>query len=122
CPWLATCAEPRQSWRRFPAPRNASHFRSSKEASTMEIGQLAMQFQCSMMALVLISVCPLGALAQSEHSHPTTAQPQQLTIAQGALVKIVRDNTERFKEVSVAEAEGYSLLFGRVRGRGAGGV
>jgi hypothetical protein len=88
----------------------------------MEIGQLAMQFQCSMMALVLISVCPLGALAQSEHSHPTTAQPQQLTIAQGALVKIVRDNTERFKEVSVAEAEGYSLLFGCVSGPDAGAM
>lgn len=88
----------------------------------MEIRRLAMQFQCSMMALVLISVCPLGALAQSEHSRPTTAQPQQLTPAQSALLKIVRDNTERFKDVSVAEAEGYSLLFGCVSGPDAGAM
>src|SRR5437870_8599883 len=31
------------------------------------------------------------------------SQPQQLTRAQGALLKIVRDNTEHFKDVSVAE-------------------
>jgi len=88
----------------------------------MEIGRLAMQVQCSMMALVLISVCPLSALARSEHPHPTTAQPQQLTPAQDALLKIVRDNTERFKDVSVAEAEGYSLLFGCVSGPDAGAM
>jgi len=33
-----------------------------------------------------------------------------------ALVKIVRDATERFRDVSVAEAEGYGLLFGCVSG------
>jgi hypothetical protein len=33
-----------------------------------------------------------------------------------ALVKIVRESTERFKDVSVAEAEGYALQFGCVSG------
>ena len=88
----------------------------------MKIARLATQFQHSMMALVLMSVCPGGALAQDEHSHATTAQPQQLTPAQGALLKIVRENTERFKDVSVAEAEGYSLLFGCVSGPDVGAM
>jgi hypothetical protein len=32
------------------------------------------------------------------------------------LLKIVRESTERFREVSVAEAEGYKLMFGCVSG------
>ena len=88
----------------------------------MKIGPFATQLQCSMMALVLMSVCPGGALAQNGHSHETTVQSQQLTPAQGALLKIVRENTERFKDVSVAEREGYSLLFGCVSGPDAGAM
>ncbi len=88
----------------------------------MKIARVATQFQHLMMALVLMSVCPRGALAQDGHSHPRTAQTQQLTPAQGALLKVVRDNTERFKDVSVAEAEGYSLLFGCVSGPDAGAM
>ena len=34
----------------------------------------------------------------------------------GALVSVVREATERFKNVAVAEAEGYSLQFGCVTG------
>src|SRR5438552_10739287 len=88
----------------------------------MKIVRLAKQIQHSMMALVLMGVCPRGALAQNGHSHPTTAQPQQLTSAQSALLKMVRDNTERFKDVSLAEREGYSLLFGCVSGPDAGAM
>lgn len=88
----------------------------------MKIGRLATQFQHSMLALVLMGVCPAGALAQNGRSHETTAQPQQLTSAQSALLKTVRDNTERFKDVSVAEREGYSLLFGCVSGPDAGAM
>jgi hypothetical protein len=88
----------------------------------MKIGRHAKQFQHSMMALILMGVCPVGALAQNGHSHEATAQAQQLTPAQGALLKIVRDNTERFKDVSVAEREGYSLLFGCVSGPDSGAM
>jgi hypothetical protein len=88
----------------------------------MKIEKVARQFQHSMLALVLAGVCPASVPAQNGHSHPTTAQPQQLTPAQGALLKMVRDNTERFKDVSVAEAEGYSLLFGCVSGPDAGAM
>jgi hypothetical protein len=63
-----------------------------KGASTMKIGRFAKQFQHSMMAFVLAGVCPRGALAQNGHSHETTAQPQQLTSAQSALLKTARVN------------------------------
>jgi hypothetical protein len=42
--------------------------------------------------------------------------------AQGALLQTVRDSTARFKDVSVAESEGYSLLFGCVTGPDAGAM
>ncbi len=38
------------------------------------------------------------------------------------LIKIVRDATERFKDVSVAEAEGYALQFGCVSGPDEGAM
>jgi hypothetical protein len=88
----------------------------------MRIERVAKQFQHSMMAFVLTCAGPVGALAQNGHSHAATPQSQQLTPAQGALLKIVRDNTERFKDVSVAEAEGYSLLFGCVSGPDSGAM
>ena len=40
----------------------------------------------------------------------------------GTLLKIVRDSTERFKDVSVAEAEGYALQFGCVSGSDTGAM
>jgi hypothetical protein len=88
----------------------------------MKIERLAKQFQHCMMALLLVGACPAGALAQNGHSHETTAQPQQLTTAQGALLKAVRESTERFKDVAVAEREGYTLLFGCVSGPDSGAM
>jgi len=62
----------------------------------------------------------LSSLAQDGHSHTTTQQQNEMTQEQrrnaNALVKIVRESTERFKDVSVAEAEGYALQFGCVSG------
>ena len=87
----------------------------------MKTAQLVKQFQHSFITLALAALCPGTAPAQQGHAHETAAQ-SQLTPSQGALLKIVRDNTERFKEVSVAEAEGYSLLFGCVSGPDAGAM
>ena len=39
-----------------------------------------------------------------------------------ALIKIVRESTERFKDVSEAEREGYALIFGCVSGSDAGAM
>ena len=69
-----------------------------------------------------ISLLCLGlvcALAQQGHSHP--ANPPQSKDA-GALIQIVRENTERFKDVKVAEGEGYALMFGCVTGPDAGAM
>ena len=70
--------------------------------------------------LVLTNVCPWRALAQDSHSHTSTDQHGEMTADQlskaGALIKVVRDSTERFKDVKVALAEGYALQFGCVSG------
>ena len=88
--------------------------------------RLAAQFQFSMLALVSMSICPSPALAQDGHSHTPTAQSGEMTAEQqnkaSALIKIVRDSTERFKDVSVAVAEGYALQFGCVSGSDSGAM
>ena len=92
----------------------------------MKVRQLATQFQYSIIAVVLMSVCPSIALAQDGHSHMQTRQHQVLTPdqqgKQGVLLKIVRESTARFKDVSVAEAEGYALQFGCVSGDSEGAM
>jgi hypothetical protein len=91
-----------------------------------KIRRFATPFQYSLMALVLMNVGPSRILAQEGHSHTPTSQQQERTTDQqrkaGALVKIVRQATERFKDVSVAEAEGYALQFGCVSGPDAGAM
>ena len=87
----------------------------------MKIRQVAKQLQHSAMAFILAGAFPVGTLGQNRHAREP-AVPPQLTVAQGELLKIVRENTERFKDVSAAEAEGYSLLFGCVSGPDAGAM
>jgi hypothetical protein len=87
----------------------------------MKAGRFAAQLAFSMVGvLALTSVSPSRALAQSHDSHMTAAERQPQTAEQkkqaNALVKIVRDVTERFRNVSAAENEGYGLLFGCVSG------
>jgi hypothetical protein len=92
----------------------------------MKVRRFATQFQYSTIALVLMNVCPSRALAQDGHSHTPTPQQQELTPEQkskaSALIKIVRESTERFQDVSVAEAEGYVLQFGCVSGPDSGAM
>jgi len=67
-----------------------------------------------------MSIWPSRALAQGSHSHtPTTQQDEQgedQKSQQSALFKIVREATERFQDVKVAEDAGYKLEFGCVSG------
>jgi hypothetical protein len=73
-----------------------------------------------------MSICSSRALAQDEHSHASTSEQHEMTPEQrtraGALVRIVRESTERFKDVAVAEAEGYALQFGCVSGPDSGAM
>ncbi len=87
--------------------------------SSRKVRQFVTGFQFATLALVLINFCSLGAAAQDAHSHSLTSQ--QKTRA-GALVKIVRESTERFKDVAEAGRANYSLLFGCVSGPDAGAM
>jgi len=86
----------------------------------MRVRLFATQFQCSMIALILATVCPLPALAQAGHSHTPAAQHNERTadqkVQQGALLKAVREATERFRDVKAAENAGYKLELGCVSG------
>ena len=87
--------------------------------------QFATRSQYFILGLVLIGVCSSPAMGQSGHSHPATQQ-REMTPGQQRqaldLVQIVRQSTERFKDVSVAEREGYVLQFGCVSGPDSGAM
>lgn len=89
------------------------------------IAKFAAQIPYSIIAMAMLSISPLHALAQDGHSH-TTQQHQELTTEQknrqSALIRIVREATERYKDVSAAEADGYALQFGCVSGPDAGAM
>ena len=91
----------------------------------MKIGRFVTQFQYSMTALLLITAFPWHVSAQNSNAHALTPQHQHPVLnlqSKGALLKVVRDSTERFKDVSVAEAEGYALMFGCVSGSDFGAM
>jgi hypothetical protein len=60
----------------------------------------------------------LTATSVAQHGMAKDSKPDRA----GALFKTVRDATERFKDVSVAEAEGYKLTFGCVTGPDSGAM
>src|SRR5215207_3432571 len=75
---------------------------------------------------ILFGIVALGttawqwpALAQEKHAH---AAPAQDNASANALVATVREATERFKDVAVAEAAGYALQFGCVTGGESGAM
>ena len=92
----------------------------------MKSGFFAKQLQYSLAAFALMNFYPGPALAQQSHPHLPTWQTQELAVSQpskaSALLKVVRDSTERFKDVSVAEREGYTLQFGCVSGPDSGAM
>ncbi len=60
----------------------------------------------------------IRAATPADHDHASAAQKDKTN----ALVATVRDATERFKDVAVAEAEGYQLQFGCVSGGDSGAM
>jgi hypothetical protein len=87
--------------------------------------QFGSRLQYATIILVFLSVGSSRVLAQDDHSHAST-QEHERTLEQqrkaGALLTIVRQSTERFKDVAVAEAEGYALQFGCVSGPDSGAM
>ena len=72
----------------------------------------------AMLAFAGTTAVPVSA--QSDHSHGAPGKQPEPTAEQkaklNALVKVVRDATERFQDVRLAEYEGYALQFGCVSG------
>lgn len=92
----------------------------------MKVGFLARQLQYSITALALTNLYPALALAQASHAHAPATNEHEVAVAQegkaSALISLVRQSTERFKDVSVAEREGYALQFGCVSGPDSGAM
>jgi len=82
----------------------------------MTFVRFATQLQCSLVALVLLTVVPSRALAQDGHAHASQPSDATADAQSNALIQAVREATERFKDVHAAEAEGYQLQFGCVSG------
>src|SRR5262245_47255161 len=87
----------------------------------MRFGHFAQHPGYSTVAVLVAMCCWVPpVLAQNSHSHGQSASPNRSEAS--ALVQIVRDSTERFKEVAFAEAEGYHLQFGCVSGSDSGAM
>jgi hypothetical protein len=84
------------------------------------------------MKLRVLVICPvIGALAligllsppvQAQDDRAVRTAQHHAQAADNALVRVVRESTERFRDVAVAEAEGYHLLFGCVSGPDSGAM
>lgn len=91
----------------------------------MKVGRFTTPLGYSLLgALVLIGLWPAQAVANDEqtqsasrHEHGSNQGKQS-----AALVRIIRESTERFRDVAVAQGEGYGLLFGCVSGDDAGAM
>ena len=86
----------------------------------MNATRFTIQLSSFILVFALIIGSDMRALAQDGHSHGTTSSDQKNDAA--TLLKIVRESTERFQDVSAAEAEGYVLTFGCVSGSDYGAM
>src|SRR5437899_1532583 len=75
-------------------------------------------------ALMFTGITYAGAQAVPSHDHSQehSASASQNDDQASALLKIVRESTERFKDVTVAQREGYALQFGCVSGSDFGAM
>jgi len=73
-----------------------------------------------------VSAGPSRMLAQEDHTHMITSkggnQNSEENNERNRLIKVVREATERFQDVSAAEAAGYYLQFGCVSGSDSGAM
>ncbi len=93
----------------------------------MRLGRFATRLGGSLIgALALAALASSHALAQDHAMHAASDSQHEQTADEhkqwNALVRIVRDATDRFHDVAVAQGEGYSLLFGCVSGPDVGAM
>jgi len=77
----------------------------------MKLGRIVSSVALSLALTALWLSLPL-----SRATHAQTVAPAHHGPETGPLIKVVREVTERFRDVRVAEAEGYALAFGCVSG------
>ena len=90
-----------------------------------KVSRFSTKFQYPLFAaVVLMSGWFLRVQAQESHSVASVAQQlaEEHVNNESALLEIVRESTERFKDVTVAERAGYHLQFGCVSGPDAGAM
>ncbi len=77
-------------------------------------------------SMLMAAVLPLSVMAHDAHTMPgdskTTQGQAEGTNSQGALLQAIRDSTERYKDVTVAQKDGYALQFGCVTGSDSGAM
>ena len=98
---------------------------SANPAVLSKTAAVVKRLRAILIGISLVGLCFFCALAQDPHSHPgvqAQSSGQPANSDPGALIKIVRESTERFKGVKVAENEGYALMFGCVTGPDAGAM
>ena len=87
----------------------------------MTTRRFAARSACSMLGLLVLTASwsPQAPAQQgfAAHSHDATRDKTP-----GAFVKVVRDATARYRDVNIARAEGYNLLFGCVSGPDVGAM
>jgi hypothetical protein len=92
----------------------------------MKSGQIATHLGYSLVGALLLLFSSSDALAQDDHGRAMATQHHEQNPDQknqeGAFVRLVREATARFRDVSVAEAEGYAVQFGCVSGSDAGAM
>jgi len=93
----------------------------------MTIAHFRTRLGCSLFGvLVLIGMSASPARAQEGRVHPTASPRREPTTEEknqtSAFVRLVRESTERFRDVAMAQAEGYALQFGCVSGSDVGAM
>jgi hypothetical protein len=89
--------------------------------NTSTLRRFTTRIRHTMLALTILGAGASYCLAQDGHSHMDTMKRDQSGNA-SAFLKVVRESTERFKDVRVAMAEGYALQFGCVSGSDSGAM
>jgi hypothetical protein len=80
----------------------------------MNVRTSILSFACSALILATAGALPRHAIGDEFDPPHQNAQHERQRSPKGALVDVVRQATGRFRDVSVAEAEGYRLHFGCV--------
>jgi hypothetical protein len=104
-------------------PRRLTYIRTLYDTRTIGDAHQLFPVQCSR-SHRRVAHTGMSAKCRDTHGHITTSRSDEATPARKTdatgLVKVIRESTARFRDVSVAEAEDYHLLFGCVSGPDAG--